>query len=326
MSLFQTSAWQGAWWSEWANTPGATLLWEGVNGCSGLYVHGYTHSIPVKTRCLQFIGTSYRQFSAPRTEYNTLAPPDDLPGALAELKQSPWTEAVFSDMRSGSDELAAINRWALDNKWYLRGIRDDTAYGISTNGTFQEYLDRLGKNTRLKLYNRRKVFESVGTVVEENFWPGRAMEFFELLNDFHRVRWGSPCFSDRSIAFHLDFLSRGLAEGIQPLLMVLYNNGCPVSVLYNTLHQGIVYNIQAGYVENFHKKIALGTLHLGYSIESAFRDPSVQYFDLLAGEGKNTDYKSHLATDRTPLSTFIIVRSPVFQVLYRLKALISRLK
>lgn len=275
---------------------------------------------------MQFIGTSYRQFSAPRTEYNTLAPLGKLPDALAKLESLQWTEAVFSDMRSESEELAAIKRWVQINRWYLRTIREDTAYGIETTGTFQDYLDRLGKNTRLKLYNRRKVFESHGTAVEENFWPGRATEFLELLNDFHRVRWGSPCFSDRSIAFHLDFLSRGLAEGIRPLLMVLYHEHRPVSVLYNLVHDGCVYNIQSGYEETFHKKVALGTLHLGYSIEAAFEDPDVAFFDLLAGDGKNTDYKLHLATSRTSLTTVMLVRSRVFRLLYRAKDFLAQIK
>jgi hypothetical protein len=92
------------------------------------------------------------------------------------------------------------------------------------------------------------------------------------------------------------------------------------------LHRGCIYNIQAGYEEDFHKKVALGTLHLGYAIETAFKDPSVGFFDLLAGEGKKTDYKSHLATDRTSLTTLMVVRSPLFRLLYRMKDSLSWLQ
>lgn len=326
MSLFQTNAWQQAWWAEWADTPGAKLLWEGGNGRSGAYVHSYSLAIPVRTRCLQFVGTSYRKFSTPRTEYNTLESFEDLPLLFGKLEQFDWTEAVFSDVKSDSGELQAMREWSLKRGWYLRAIRQDVAYGIDTSGTFDTYLGSLGKHTRLKLYNRRKIFESEGDVVEENFWPDRASEFFDLLNDFHRVRWGSPCFSGRSIAFHLDFLERASVDGIKPLLLVLCNDQRPVSVLYNVLHRGCIYNIQAGYEEDFHKKLALGTLHLGYAIESAFEDPSVGFFDLLAGEGKKTDYKSHLATDKTPLTTLMVVRSRLFRLLYRIKDLRARLQ
>jgi hypothetical protein len=326
MSLFQTNAWQKAWWLEWASTPGSKLLWEGGNGCSGLFIHRYTHRMPLKTKCLQYIGTSYRQFSAPRTEYNTLGPCEDLAGALVKLKQAEWTEAVFSDMNAKSEEFGVIQSWALENAWYLRNIREDTAYGICTVGSFSEYLNSLGRNTRLKLFNRRKIFEAEGQMAEENFWPNRAHEFFDLLNSFHVVRWGSPCFSSRSISFHLDFLNRASAEDIQPLLMVLSNGQRPVSVLYNALYRGCIYNIQAGFDEAFHKKVTLGSLHLGYAIEAAFANQAVHYFDLLAGEGKNTNYKSHLATDRTPLETFMIVRSRFFVLIYRTKDLFVRLK
>ncbi|WP_150913223.1 GNAT family N-acetyltransferase [Marinobacter halotolerans] len=326
MSLFQTNAWQKAWWAEWADTPGATLVSEGGNGRSGLYVHGYRHGLPVKTQCMQYVGTSYRKFSAPRTEYNTLGHLNDLPAVLTELEQAQWTEAVFSDLKSESEEQQMMQSWARKHGWLLREIYQDVAYGIAATGAFEDYLGTLGKNTRLKLFNRRKMFESLGDVAEENFWPYRAKEFFELLNGFHEVRWGSPCFSHRSVAFHLDFLGRAAADEIHPLLMVLHIDQRPVSVLYNALFRGCVYNIQAGFDENFHRKIALGTLHLGYSIESAIRDPSVQYFDLLAGEGKNTNYKVNLATDQESLVTFMIVRNRLFELLYRTKDAITRLK
>lgn len=319
MSLFQTTAWQRAWWGEWASTYGARLQREGGEGRSGLYVHSYTLSVSLKIRCLQFIGTSYREFSTPRTEYNTLGPAGDLSRICNELEQFDWTEAVFSDVKAESEEAHVLQKWALERGWYFRSIREDVAYGVCTEGAFEDYLRFLGKHTRLKLYNRRKIFESLGNVVEVNFWPDRAREFFDLLNCFHEVRWGNPCFSDRSIAFHLDFLNRASAEGTKPLLQVLFNEQRPVSVLYNVLHRECVYNIQAGYDETFHKKVALGTLHLGYSIEAAFKDPSVVYFDLLAGEGKKTDYKAHLATNRTPLTTFMVVRSRRFRALYRIK-------
>lgn len=242
------------------------------------------------------------------------------------LEQAKWTEAVFSDMKSDTGELPAIACWAQNNGWLVRSIRKDTSYGVDVSSGYENYLGGLGKSTRLKLFNRRKVFESLGSVIEENFWPERTTEFFELLNQFHRVRWGTPCFSERSISFHRDFLNCAASEGIKPYLMVLHIGLRPVSVLYNVLYDGCVYNIQSGYEQAFHKKVALGTLHLGYAIEAAFKDPEVSYFDLLAGEGKNTDYKAHLATDRVSLISIMVVRSRVFRLLYRAKDFLHRVK
>jgi hypothetical protein len=326
LSLFQTNAWQRSWWNEWGCLSDVELCFHGHSENSGTFIHSYPIAKVVRIRCLQYVGTSYRKFSTPRTEYNTLAGLSDLSPALKQIESFDWTEAVFSDVKSTSGELQEIQSWARINGWYIRAIREDMAYSIDTTGSFERYLGGLGSNSRLKLYNRRKVFESMGDVVEENFWPNRASEFFELLNDFHRVRWGGPCFSGRSIAFHLEFLGRASSEGIEPHLMVLSSGGRSVSVLYNVRHSGRVYNLQAGYEERFHKKVTLGTLHLGYSIESAFKQSSVNVFDLLAGEGKTTNYKRHLATHQISLSTLMVVRSPFFRFLYRVKDLWGRFR
>ncbi|AHI29926.1 hypothetical protein AU14_01120 [Marinobacter similis] len=80
-----------------------------------------------------------------------------------------------------------------------------------------------------------------------------------------------------------------------------------------------MYNLQSGYSEDFHKKLALGSLHLGYCIEEAFRDPEVRLFDLLAGGGKHENYKIKLATNITPLISVMIVRGKLLKLLYRLK-------
>src|SRR5690606_40849246 len=65
--------------------------------------------------------------------------------------------------------------------------------------------------------------------------------------------------------------------------------------VFDISYQGRKYNLQTGYQENFHKSISLGTLHFGYQIEAAFRDPDVAFYDFMAGKGKNSDYKKSLA-------------------------------
>jgi len=72
--------------------------------------------------------------------------------------------------------------------------------------------------------------------------------------------------------------------------MVLCNESRPVSLLYNSCYRGGIYNIQVDFYQELHRKLALGTLHLRYAIESAFQNPSVHYFYLLAGDGKSTNY------------------------------------
>ena len=313
MNLFLTRAWQDAWWKRWGSTPGFKLVSEGRE-CSGLYRDYYKYKGVLPVTCLQFIGTNYRRLSTPRTEYNCL--PTDNPEAIFALG---WSEAVLSDMPEDSPGVRILLDLADDCGCLVRRIGEDTAYSIETNGLFSDYLASLGSGTRLRLYNRRSVLEQTGNVTIRNWWPDNLVSFFELLNDFHRDRWGQPCFNETSLAFHQEFLRNIVHEGGRPELSVLCVSGRPVSVLYNVLYRNVAYNLQAGFVENFHKKLALGTLHLGYSIEAAFDKGEVEAFDLLAGGGKNEDYKAKLATVRTPLVSLMLVRSRLFKLLYRIK-------
>jgi CelD/BcsL family acetyltransferase involved in cellulose biosynthesis len=323
MSVFQSNAWQQAWWAAWGNTPGFQPVAEGSFGTSGLYLDRYRFRGVILIRCLQFVGTNYRRLSTPRSEYNTLVSEADPAAvaalAIAQLQQLGWSEAVFRDMRARSPQVQALQKLAESSGWLWRTVAEDTAYAIETEGSFEAYLSQLGSNTRLRVYNRRKVLEAIGEVRFANAWPNQADHFFELLNEFHVKRWGRPCFNDKSLAFHREFLSLVADQGGVPELSVLSCGARPISVLYNVVFDGCVYNIQAGFEVDFHKKLAVGTLHLGYSIEDAFNRPQIKKLDLLAGEGKHENYKARLATHSEKLVSIMLVRSRFFRLLYRLK-------
>jgi hypothetical protein len=273
---------------------------------------------------MQFVGTSDRSFRAPRTEYNTFREDTAITAGLAAdipvlLRDSDWTEAVFADLRANSMEVQELYSLANKHNWMTRVANQDTAYSVSTEGLFETYLQSLGPNTRLKLFNRRKVLETMGEVKLEECWPSNAALFFTHLNRLHLTRWEKPCFGEESLRFHATFLERLTAEGGKPHLSILSCNGSILSVLYNVFFNKVVYNIQAGYEENFHKKLSLGTLHLGYAIEEAFKDPETTVFDMLAGKGKNENYKSRLATAQEDLISLMLVKSRLFKSLYGLK-------
>lgn len=319
VSLFQTEAWQKSWWDIWGDTPGFQLLSDGGSGSSGLYLDCYYLRKLLPIRCLQFVGTNYRRLSTPRTEYNGFGTVRSLASLFDGLDQSNWSEAVFRDMRLNSDDFRALQALARERGWLVRTVASDDAYSISASGGFDDYLSSLGANTRLKFYNRRKLLQAEGHIELDNFWPSQSEAFFALLNRFHSHRWGRPCFSNDSLCFHGQFLSRIEKEGGVPELSVLTCNHKAISVLYNVVFQGVTYNIQSGFDEFFHRKIALGTLHLGYSVEKAFDDPGVHTFDMLAGGGKNENYKERLATRKDPLISVMVVRSRLLKRLYLLK-------
>jgi hypothetical protein len=82
---------------------------------------------------------------------------------------------------------------------------------------------------------------------------------------------------------------------------------------------GRVYNLQSGYLENFAKGISLGTLHFGYQIEAAFKSEKVGFYDFMAGNGKNSNYKASLANKTAQFNTVILVRNPILKMLYKIR-------
>lgn len=321
MSVFQSQAWQSAWWDTWGDEPGFRLVrpWDGE--VSGLYESRYRLKGILPVRSLQFVGTSYRNLRTPRTEYNRFCPSamrgrDLLTEMVQVLEKQPWTEVVFNDLLSGSEELSALVTIAATHKWAFRINAADEGYAVDTRDSFEAYLASLGANSRLRLYNRRKLLEGEGEVRLETAWPSGTEQFFTVLNRFHRARWKKDCVTERSLAFHRTFLTRLEQEGGEPMLSMLLCDGNVVSVLYNVWYKGVVYNIQAGFDEQFHKKLSLGSLHLGYAIEDAFQRSDTGRFDFLAGEGKNEDYKSRFATENYQFISVMLVKSLLFRALY----------
>lgn len=323
MSVFQTEAWQKSWWDTWGDTPGFEKVVESRKGANGLYLANYKFKgFPI--RSLECIGTSHRRIATPRTEYNTLlgnAANSDPYSLLVELLTScKWTEAVITDLCINSTEYEVLQKVVQDKRWMWRVLEEDTGYSVNTTGSFENYLASLGSNTRLRLFNRRKLLNSLGKVCVRDILPEEQESFLHHLDRFYRKRWGSPCFGGTDgMAFQRKFLERLPAEGGKPRLSELRMDNRVISLLYNVEYQGRVYNIQGGFDDNVHKKLAPGTLHFGYVIEQCFEDNRIGAFDMLIGAGKNENYKAHIATDREPMNTVMIVRNWLFRLLYRFK-------
>lgn len=326
MSLFQTDAWQSAWWDTWGMENGLELVTGWGHGRTGIYTSTYRIKGFLPVRSIEFVGSSYRKIRSTRTEYNTFSTASDTPAdAIGQLKKlldtRPWAEAIFNDLRENSDETAELLALARNKQWLVRVAAADTAWKIRTDRSFNDYLKDLGRNTRLRLHNRRGVLESLGGISHENLYeanrdPGA---FFGHLNDFHQRRWGKPVYNHKALAFNTAFLDRVVSAGGEPQLLALRCGEQLISVLYNVKYQGCVYNLQSGFEESFHPKLAIGTLHLGYAIERAFQEEGTQTFDMLAGSGKNENYKQRLATESEPLISLMLVKHPVLKLLYRLK-------
>lgn len=316
-ALFSSSAWRETWWEVYGQPSGLTRS-RGFPG--DLYIDCYRHQgVPI--RCLQFLGTNYRRLATPQAEYNDFSQALDgnLRAALEKMRAERWSEAVFLDLIRGGRLELELRNWAEDQGYLLRVLNRKQSYLIQSEGGFESYLVGLGPNTRLKLYNRRKLLATLGRVELEQVDSGELELFLEQLNRFHRERWGSDCYSPKTIGFWRKLRPRLEKAGGRFELSRLSLDGRCISVSFNIYYEGRLYNIQSGFQENLHPKLAVGTLHFGYLIEAAFADPDIRVFDLLAGGGKNSNYKQHLANRTLDLVSLMIVRSSFHRLLYWLK-------
>ena len=329
--LFMSWPWLYSWWETWSQVLGMELVLLGVFDHQGRLVGigPFCRRVLVtpagaRVARLYMIGNAWRLAPTVRTEYCGIIARQGyeqsvrvaLDSALGRLE---WDEVICTDVPV--DQLANLQIGAFDGKGGNRIIcrTEDRGIRIETSGCFDDWLSGLGKNTRLKTYNRRTYLRKQGELVFRQHDEGRDGDFFERLNAFHVTRWGKPAFDREALRFHRLLLKRlHLCAGKPAMTLILYNGRC-VSVSYDLVVRGCRYNLQAGYEEDFSAKVSLGYLHLGFAIEAAFKEETTTAYDLLAGAGKKQFYKSYLNGDTVRFSTFQVVRSPVLKVLYHIQ-------
>ncbi|MBA6365637.1 GNAT family N-acetyltransferase [Colwellia sp. BRX8-8] len=140
-------------------------------------------------------------------------------------------------------------------------------------------------------------------------------DFFTLLNDMHVKRWSKKCFAVHSLTFHKNISSHFNKLGFLRSLSLL-EEGEAKAVCYDIEVEGVCYNIQLGFELGYDSKISMGTLMLGYAIESAFNKDSINEYDLLAGGGKKTFYKDRFKGNKKSLTTIVLPLSTNSKILF----------
>lgn len=276
------------------------------------------------------LGVASRSTGSIRSEYFQLPTDPRINPRIAaayfsRVLADKWDRLIIPDVLVDSDDYKSILVAAHLQKMSVIKTGREHTYGVSlAQLTFSDYVKTLGKSSRLKLFNSRKKLEQHGEVKVENLWPDRE-RFFDLLNGFHSLRWGKPCYRDRNLLFINTLLDELPGIGAEIDFSLLTVNAVPVSVVFDVSINGRIYNLQSGYTEDFAKGIALGTLHLGYQIEAAFTRKNASYYDFMAGRGKNSNYKKSLSNSSAEFVTFTLVRSPFLSCAYRFKAQIQKL-
>jgi CelD/BcsL family acetyltransferase involved in cellulose biosynthesis len=331
--LFLSWEWQYTWWETWASQLGLRLILlkayrgDRLVGIAPLYVDNLRLCCGLVVRRIQFVGNAWGRAETVRTEYlEFITAREDAAGICSAFLDylsglRCWNEFVFRDLQKDSETCRQINKHASQYRWYTDIPDEDRGTRIMTSGAFKDYVQRLGRNTRLKLYNRRGYFRELGAVEHASASATELDDYFSILNAFHCKRWGKACFSGPSLDFHKALIKRlGTQQGYR--LDCIKVDGNPVSVLYNLSAGGIVYNLQSGFIQDFDRKISLGTLHMGYAIEDSFNDPHCTEFDLLAGSGKREFYKSKYRGEIIDFVTLRVTRSHLLNLWYRAKRML----
>jgi hypothetical protein len=324
--IFATHQWIDAWQKAWSDYDAITALQRhsDVNSCrDGFYKYTQIRFYGIKITTLFSAGISTSVSPSLRSEYFNL----DKNGAesfLACAAQFQWDQFFIPDLMSASAEYSDLCA-AAQVKNLKVIVRDQSvSYAVRLRGNnFVNYLKGLGSNTRLKLFNKRKKLYQAGDVRVQNLWPNMD-EFIGILNQFHLQRWGKPCYEGRNLVQITRFLSQISLAGGEPDLSVIYCNDRPVSVVLDLEYRGRIYNIQSGYLEKFQDGISLGTLHFGFQLERAFVS-GAEYYDFMAGNGKNSDYKKSLATHSENFVSVMLVRSKFLRALYTVKNVLNRI-
>lgn len=309
--LFRTQAWANAWLDTWGKDKRLELFDLGGRGNPREMLYRISARLKgiIPVDALHLVGVGSSIISTPRAEYNDidalLAAAGEAQALCSELKKIAWNQFVISDIDDTSASLQQLERQLICESWHLHELNRESAYYVKAESV-NDYLAGLGANTRLRYFNRRERLSAIGDIEFTEFSLAQAPDFFALLNQFHLQRWASACYSPESQAFLRNFMERLTAEGGHAIMQAMLVNGEVVSVIFDIIYSGCRYNLQSGYSENKFPKIALGAIHMGYAIESAIA--SGLLYDFMAGHGKNTNYKQHIATHKSFVRSLSVER------------------
>ncbi|GAA3978857.1 hypothetical protein GCM10022278_39300 [Allohahella marinimesophila] len=332
--LFNSWPWQRAWWQVWARRLELQLHIVAIylDDASGQLLGLLPICFSPRDKAYAFLGALPR--STFRSELLDAIVDTDAEDAVSDQFSAHLITLLGSAKFHAADvprqanisrilqQLSPVGRVLLLGHTTMA---EDTVYQVDCDAGFSHYVGTLGKNSRLKLFNRRTYLKQhypEAEVFEERLTDGnhhgrpsvRFLSFQPAFDRFHRLRWNKPflgqdgldfqsCFTD--FCEHWNELCIDLPHvRISPLISVLQHQRTAVSLLYDIVAGDTRYNMQMGFSEDFDKKLSLGTLHLGYAIEAAC-EAGLRHYSFLAGTGRlaEASYKTHLATSSSGIST-----------------------
>ena len=305
--LFMSWEWQSTWWSCFSEKENMTLEIlaaytkdKRLVGIAPLYIKNSRTHFSLSSKRLQFIGNCWRDKGTMRTELldfitdNALSDSVNMSFFDYIRYSMQWDELILAELPTSSATWQTLQNHSITSVFFTRIAERYKSYYLPTQKSFSEYLASLGKNTRLRIYNKRKRLNSLKNILLKNIED--IDRGFNILDRLHQLRWQRPAFKNDRLRFNKKIAAL-LSDKDQLRFSSLSINGNIAAIQYNYIVKGTLYNIQSGFDEKFDKKLPLGYLHFGYEIEYAF-DNHLTKYNFLAGHGKTTNYKLQTTFNR----------------------------
>ena len=326
--LFMSWYWMHSWWETYGCDSDELLLFGAYDDNNQLiciapfYKNKKIINKYLTINVIQFIGTRFNGPCGFRIENleclsnsNSIDQPIEFifNYILSNIKFDEfWLHDLIEDSETHKQLDLLLNSYSL----IKRRQSNDQSYGVDVSGVYDEYVSSLGKNTRLKFFNRRKVLETKGEVSLTHVNEDNYLEVLSTLSKFHFLRWETKI----SYKSHGEFIAKLISDNkinVRGIIVYLDDEiiGCTLELCVDNT----AFNIQSGFKDGVDKKIAMGSLTLGYAIESYFESHGITYYDFLAGTGKNTNYKDRIATPKTQVVTEQLIYSLKLRFLYYIK-------
>lgn len=331
--LFLSWDWMNAWWQTFRQNHYELLLlgvYEGSNlmCIAPLYIYDKASKFGFKKRRVTSIGSNTEFSSGFRSEYmEFLADPSQDTALVNSIfswltREIAFDDLYLPDLVIGSTTHRCTQKLT-EQKLYVRLQLASQTYGIKTEGSFDDYIKNLGKNSRLQVFNRRKVLEASGNLIIEPVDSTNFTEILDSLGEFHLQRWQEQLEYDvhKKFVIHLCQNNEINVSGIKAsrdniLLGCTFDIDCGEKC----------YNFQLGFADNVDKKVSMGSLALGYGMERCFTESRLKYYDLMAGQGKNSNYKTRFAEPGAQFESLEIIANPWLKILYQIKDKLDSIK
>lgn len=318
LTPFQTNAWQSAWtatWGKLASAEPSSYLFPDL----GTYITRQKIKNLINVTSGFPLGSPSKNHASIRKEFARYQKPTITKFLTTDCSQFVFTDVILNSLTYQHilDESEKLGHLVVEHD-------DSVSYSVDTqNGDFDTYLNGLSGSTRHRLYKGRLKLEKKGVLTVENLWPDFDA-FIETLNAFHMARWQKSSYSKVNLAMIKTLLPLLEADGHRVELSALKLDRAVISQTLDVFIEGRKFNLQSGFDSRLGGGISPGMIHFGFNIEKSFQEPVTRAYDFMAGTGKHTDYKKHIANQQCTMKSLIVVKDPWLKVFYRMNRLYNK--